>query len=152
MTLVTLSGDCSVSHYLGNMLIRHTFRCHKSGKELVHFLCALYKGGVTKVYKCRETDFNRNFTPNRRCRVPIFDVSISKCPIPQKVLSDSIFVVNLWVYAWYSRDKSVPLCRERVFTARDVRQRAFLILFSNGFVSFLSRQKFVSWNKILQNV
>lgn len=53
MTLVALSGYCSVSHYLGNILIRHTFRCHKSGKELVHFRYALSNGKVIIVYKCR---------------------------------------------------------------------------------------------------
>ena len=149
LTLVALSGYCSVSHKLGNILIRHTFGCHKSGNQLVHFRYALSNGKVTIVYKCRETDFNRNFTPNRRYRVPTFDVSSSTYPIPRNVLSDSIFAVNLWGYAWYSRDKIVPLCRERVFTARDVRQRAFLILFSCGFVPFLSRQGFVSRYRIL---
>lgn len=73
-----------------------------------------------------------------------------KCPILRKALSDSIFTTNIWVRIWYSRDKSVPLYRIRVFTARDVRQGAFLILFSCGSVPFLSRQRFVSRNKILQ--
>lgn len=93
---------------------------------------------------------NRNFTPNRRCGVPTLDVSSLKCPITRKVLSDSIFTSILWFYVWYSRDKTVPLYRIRVFMARDVQQRAFLILFSCGSVPFLSRQRFISRNKILQ--
>lgn len=149
---VALSGYRSVSHCLGNTLILHTFGCRKSGKQLVHFRYALSNGKVAIVYKGRETDFNRAFASNRRNRVPILDVSSSKCPIPRKVLSDSIFAAIIWFYVWYSRDKIVPLYRIRMFTARDVRQRAFLILFSSGFVPFLSHQRFVSRNKILQSV
>ena len=148
---VALSGYCSVPHCLGNTLIMHTFGCHKSGKMLVHFRYALYKGEVAVVYKGRKTDFNRTLESIRGYGVSTFDVSSSKCPILRKVLSDSIFITNIWVRIWYSRDKTVPLYRIRVFTARDVRQRAFLILFSCGFVPFLSRQRFVSRNKILQN-
>ena len=135
--------------FLNNTLIEHPFGSTKTGKRFGHFRCALYSDGIAIVYKSRKTDFNRASTSNRRNRVPTFDVSSWKCPIPRKVLSDSIFVVNLRGYAWYSRDKIVPLCRERVFTARDVRQRAFLILFSSGFVPFLSRQGFISRYKVL---
>ena len=103
------------------------------------------------MYKGHKTDFNRTLESIRGYGVSTFDVSSSKCPILRKVLSDSIFITNIWVRIWYSRDKTVPLYRIRVFTARDVRQRAFLILFSCGFVPFLSRQRFVSRNKILQN-
>ena len=150
--LVALSGYCTLPYSLCNTLITHTFWCHKSGKRLVHFQCALSNGKVAIVYKGRETDFNRDFTPNSGCGMLILDVSSSKCPIPRKVLFDSIFAANLWFYVWYSRDKTVPLYRIRVFTARDVQQRAFLILFSCGSVPFLSRQGFVSRNKILQKV
>lgn len=147
---VELSGYCSVPHCLGNTLIIYIFGCHKSGKQLVHFRYALYKGEVAVVYKGRKTDFNRTLESIREYGVSTFDVSSSKYPILRKVLSDSIFITNIWVHIWYSRDKIVPLYRIRVFTARDVRQRAFLILFSCGFVPFLSRKRFVSRNKILQ--
>lgn len=150
LAFVALSGHYTLPLSSGNTLIMLVFGCHKSGKQLVHFRYALSNGKVAIVYKGRETDFNRNFTPNRRCGVSTLDVSSSKYPIPRKVLSDSIFATNILVHVWYSRDKIVPLYRERVFTARDVRQRAFLILFSSGFVPFLSRQGFVSRYKALQ--
>ena len=51
-----------------------------------------------------------------------------------------------------SRDKIVPLQRKEKSTTRDVGLEAFLILFSCGFVPFLSRPGFVSRNKILQVV
>lgn len=107
--LVALSSYYTLPLSLGNMLIRHTFGCHKSGKWLEHFRYALSNGKVTIVYKGRKTDFNRTFSPNRRNGVPMFDVSSSKSPIPNKVLFYSMFTANLFVYVWYSRDKTVPL-------------------------------------------
>ena len=55
-------------------------------------------------------------------------------------------------FACNSRDKIVPLHRKEKSTTRDVGLEAFLILFSCGFVPFLSRPGFVSRNKNLQVV
>jgi len=53
-------------------------------------------------------------------------------------------------FACFSRDKIVPLHRKEKSTTRDVGLEAFLILFSCGFVPFLSRLGFFSRSKNLQ--